>query len=70
MDSENHQVGEISSIVSEVMAECEVEVANGASKDRRSCPVSLSKILNGVQELKAALESYALFVEGPERSIV
>ena len=75
MDSENHQVRELASIVSAVMPQCTVEIAKDASKDPRSYRVSFSKISKlksyrpkwtvskGVQELRDAFEVNGLTYE-------
>jgi nucleoside-diphosphate-sugar epimerase len=75
MESENHQVHELASIVSQAMPSAEVEIAKGATKDPRSYRVSFSKISKlknyrpqwsvskGVQELRNAFETNALTYE-------
>jgi nucleoside-diphosphate-sugar epimerase len=80
MDSENHQVRGLASIVSDVMSGCNVETAKGATKDHRSYRVSfrkVSKLRNyrpqwsvrkGIQELKAAFEANRLTYEVFQRA--
>jgi nucleoside-diphosphate-sugar epimerase len=75
MDSENHQVDQLASIISEVMPGCKVEIAKGATKDPRSYRVSFSKISKvrnygpqwtvrkGANELKDAFEANRLAYE-------
>jgi nucleoside-diphosphate-sugar epimerase len=80
MDSENHQVHQIATTVSEVMPRCKVEIAPGASKDPRSYRVSFKKISTlkafkpqwsvrkGVEELRNALEANGMTYEVFQKS--
>jgi len=75
MESENHQVREIASIISQIMPGTEVAIATGATRDPRSYRVSFDKIskLNhyqpqwdvrkGIQELRNAFEEDHLTYE-------
>jgi len=72
IDSENRQVSDLASIVSEIMSGCKIEFAKGGTKDPRSYKVSFSKISKlhryhpqwdtrkGVHELKAAFGANGL----------
>ena len=80
MDSENYQVRQIASTVSEVMPRCKVEIAPDASKDSRSYRASFRKIATlkmfrpkwsvreAVEELRNAFEANGMTYEMFQKS--